>query len=174
MWWLATLRQSHGKSNKYNCSESPHYKVEEQDISLTKNYCITMSIKKISSIHRFILKIQQILGSHELDSNGHFWPRPPKNHWINFKVLLNLYQHGKNHFIPSVYSWDTVYFRVPSPDWPHPFLTIFNFCEFLLACKEISLFDWLILQIQLILESRDQTGSTHFLTFPTKKFSIEF
>ena len=33
---------------------------------LIKNYCITISIQKFSSIHKFILKMQQILGSHEL------------------------------------------------------------------------------------------------------------
>ena len=41
-----------------------HLKVKEKDISLTKNYCITVSIKKISSVHRFILKIMIS------------WPRP--------------------------------------------------------------------------------------------------
>ena len=51
------------------------------DVGLTKNYCITVSIKKISSIHKIILKIQQILGSHKLNLPI-FWPCPPKNHWI--------------------------------------------------------------------------------------------
>ena len=46
---------------KYNCSGPQTLKVKESDISPTKNYCI----QKISSINRFILKIQQILGSHE-------------------------------------------------------------------------------------------------------------
>ena len=41
-------------------------KVKEQDISLTKKFCITISIQKISSIHKFIIKIQQFLGYHEL------------------------------------------------------------------------------------------------------------
>ena len=49
-----------------------HLKIKEQHISLTKNYCITFSIQKISSIHKFILKIQQILGSHELKGHCHF------------------------------------------------------------------------------------------------------
>ena len=57
-----------------------HLKVKGKDISLPKNYCITISIQKI------ILKIHQILGSRE---KGHcnFWPCPPKNHWINFETL---------------------------------------------------------------------------------------
>ena len=37
-------------------------------ISITKNYGITISMQKISSIHKFNLKIQQILGSHKLKS----------------------------------------------------------------------------------------------------------
>ena len=49
-----------------------HLKFKEKDISLNKNYCITISIQKISSIDIFILKIQQILGSHELKGHGHF------------------------------------------------------------------------------------------------------
>ena len=48
-----------------------HLRVEE-DISLTKNYCITISIQKIRSIHKFILNMQQILESHELTGYGHF------------------------------------------------------------------------------------------------------
>ena len=48
--------------------------------SLTKSYCFTISIQKISPIHEFLLKIQQILGSHELKEHDHFWPRSPKNH----------------------------------------------------------------------------------------------
>ena len=58
---------------------------------------------------------------------------------------LNLYQYEKNHFIPSFYFWDTVNFRVPWPDWPHPFLTnvhthkfwsAFNLCEIVPAWKK--------------------------------------
>ena len=37
---------------------------------------------------------------------------------------LNLYQHAKNQFIPSVHFWDKVNFRVPWPDWSHPFFTV--------------------------------------------------
>ena len=45
-----------------------------------KNYCITVSMQKISSIHKLI---QQILGYHELNDHTHFWPGPHKNHWNN-------------------------------------------------------------------------------------------
>ena len=44
-----------------------HLKVKDIEyVGLTKNYCITVSMRKISSIHKLI---QHILESHEL--NGH-------------------------------------------------------------------------------------------------------
>ena len=48
-----------------------HLKVKdiEYNVGLTKNYCITVSMQKISSIHKLI---QQILGSHELNDHTHF------------------------------------------------------------------------------------------------------
>ena len=46
-----------------------HLKVDE-DISLTRNDCITVSTEKISSIHKFIFKMQQILGSHQQTGSG--------------------------------------------------------------------------------------------------------
>ena len=45
----------------------------EWDISLIKNYCITISMLKIRSIHQFNLKIQQILGSHKI--MGYVYPK---------------------------------------------------------------------------------------------------
>ena len=50
------------------------------NVDLIKNYCITVSMQKISSIHKLI---QQILGYHELNDHTHFWPGPHKNHWNN-------------------------------------------------------------------------------------------
>ena len=40
-----------------------HLKVKntESDVGLTKNYCTTVSLQKIISIHKFILQIHQIL-----------------------------------------------------------------------------------------------------------------
>ena len=46
-----------------------NFKYKKCDVSLTKNYCITVSMQKISSIHKLI---QQILGSHELNDHAHF------------------------------------------------------------------------------------------------------
>ena len=47
-----------------------HLKVKnvEYNVGLTNNYCITVSMKKDSSIHKFI----QILGSHELNDYTQF------------------------------------------------------------------------------------------------------
>ena len=55
-----------------------HLKGKEKDISRTKNYCITICNQKTSSIHTFILEIQQILGSHELKTMAvldHTYPK---------------------------------------------------------------------------------------------------
>ena len=52
-----------------------HLKVKkiEQDISLIKNYCITINKQHISSIHKFNLKIHQIFGSDEI--KDHTYPK---------------------------------------------------------------------------------------------------
>ena len=48
-----------------------HLKVKdiEFNVGFIKNYYITVSMKKISSVHKLI---QQILGSHELNDSTHF------------------------------------------------------------------------------------------------------
>ena len=48
-----------------------HVKIKdiEYTVGLTKNYCITVSMQKISSIHKLI---QLILGSHELNDHAYF------------------------------------------------------------------------------------------------------
>ena len=60
-------------SNNYNCSrlafKSQRYRVQ---FGLTKNYFVTISTQKISSIHKLIFKIQQILGSHDLNGHAYF------------------------------------------------------------------------------------------------------
>ena len=66
--------------------EPHHLKVKDTkwEISLTKNYCISINMQKISPILKFFGKIQQILRSHELKSRTHFWPLQPKNNRSNF------------------------------------------------------------------------------------------
>ena len=48
-----------------------HLKVKdiEYNVGLSKNYCITVSMQKSSSIHKLILRI---LGSHKLNDHAHF------------------------------------------------------------------------------------------------------
>ena len=62
----------------------------ECNVGLTKNYCITVSMQKISSIHKLNLKIQWILWFHKLNSHVHFWTyfehTHPKIHWNNFQL----------------------------------------------------------------------------------------
>ena len=43
------------------------YHLKVKNVGLIKNYCLSVSIYKISSIQKLILKIQQTLGSHELN-----------------------------------------------------------------------------------------------------------
>ena len=47
------------------------FKDTEYDLGSTKNYCITISMQKISSICHFILEIQQILESHDRKDDVH-------------------------------------------------------------------------------------------------------
>ena len=66
-----------------------HLKVKdtEYNVGLTKNYCITVSMEKSSSIHKLIW---QVLGSHELNGNAQTQK--------SLKLLLaflNLHQHAK-------------------------------------------------------------------------------
>ena len=75
-------------------------------------------------------------------------------------TVMNLHQHAKNQFIPFVHYSDRVNFRVPSHDWPHPFLTtptpkIFNvLLTYMNLYQHVK--NQLILEIQLTLEPRDQ------------------
>ena len=57
----------------------------------------------------------------------------------------DLYQHAENQFILSVNFWDTVNFKVLSPQWPDLFLTMntpkifkapLNFCRSVSTCKK--------------------------------------
>ena len=84
-----------------------HLKVKniEYNVGLTNNYCITVSMKKVSSIHKYI----QILGSHELNDYTQFWTGPPKKHWNNF-LLSWICATKQKMFISSIHSWDTANF----------------------------------------------------------------
>ena len=108
----------------FNWSGPPKFQTKREGYQCNKNYWSTIRNKKISTIHKFTLKVQQILGSHELKGHGQFWPRQPKNHRINFWLSWICTSLQKKEFIPYVHFWDTTNFRVPWTDWPHSFLTM--------------------------------------------------
>ena len=84
---VVNYKTCNNKKTKSTTAVDPRQLNLKENISLIKNYCITISIQKISSIHKFILKIQQIFGSHELKDYGHFSPQPPKHNGLY--VLLS-------------------------------------------------------------------------------------
>ena len=97
-----------------------HLKVKdiEYDVGISKNYCLIVSMQKISSIHKLIFYIQQILVSRTK------WSYPFLTMPTQKLSFLNLHQHAKYQFIPSICSWDKFTFRVHWFDWPCPFLTM--------------------------------------------------
>ena len=78
---------------------------------------------------------------------------------------MNLYQHAKTQFISSVHSSDTVNFKVPSYDWPHPFLTMPTPKTFKLIFMKLYQHakSTLIPLVNLSLESSDQIGHINML-----------
>ena len=83
----------------------------------------------------------------------------------------------KNHFILSIHFWDKVNFRVPWPDWPHPFLTnahsknfrsAFNFCDHVSTCKK-SVYSICSFFRNSQLRSPVTRLATHILTIFTSK-----
>ena len=99
-----------------------------------------------------------------------------------FLGFLNLYQHEKNQFILSAHFWDQVNFRVLSPDWPHPFLTMptqknfWSACAFresVPTCKNrfipsVHISDTVNFRVPWL------DWSHSFVTIPIQKFSITF
>ena len=115
-----------------------HLKVKniEYNVGLTNNYCITVSMQKVSSIHKLI---QQILGSHELNDYTHFWPGPPKNHWNNFLlswICTTMQKISSFHLFileiqPIFESCDQTGHANPKIFW-----STFNLCEIVSKCKK--------------------------------------
>ena len=85
-----------------------HLKVKNKkcDVGLIENYCIIVSMQKISLIHKLI---QEILGSRELNEHGHFDQAHPKIIEITF-CFPEFAPPCKNQFIPSIRSRDTANF----------------------------------------------------------------
>ena len=84
LYFIGTFRLLQGVQQVQLTAVDWHLKVKdtEHDVSLTKNYCTTVSMQKISSIHIFIFKIQQILGFNELNGYAHISSRLPENQEI--------------------------------------------------------------------------------------------
>ena len=119
---LKTVQKNVYKPNSTrstNAMDPQSLKVKEQDINLTNNYCITISIPKIIPIHQCILKIQQILGTPQLEGHSHFLTTATQKSQNQLLTFLNLYQHVKNQFLQSVHFLDTVNFRLPWLDNAH-------------------------------------------------------
>ena len=74
-----------------------HLKVKDKksNIGLIKIYCITVSMQKISPIHKLI---QQILGSHELNDHAHFRPGPTFT-FLKFAPTCQKSVHCINSFL---------------------------------------------------------------------------
>ena len=132
-----------------------HSKVKdiEHNVGLTKNYCMTVSMQKISSIHKLLLKIHWILGSRKLNGHAHFWPHPTKNQRNNFQfswICTSMQKISSFHlFIFEMQSLLRVWWL----DLPHPFLTTQNFFDQLFIYK--NLYQHTKNQANLLICSRD-------------------
>ena len=134
-----------GMVNRYNCSrvafKRQRYKVQLKLLHHSRH-------AKTSSIHKLILKIQHILGSHELNDHAHFWPHSCKNHWNNFQfspistsmkkiILFHLFILEIQSILESRDQTGCIHF------WPyHPkhFWSTFNLCKFVSTCKKLGYF----------------------------------
>ena len=99
-----------------------------------------------------------------------FLTSPTQKSLKQLLAFLNFHQYAKNQFIPLIHYLDTVSFRVPRPDWLHPFLTtpIPKFFDQhliyvnLINMQKIRLFHWFVLEIWLIKKSCNLIGGEHF------------
>ena len=110
------------------------------NVGLIKNYCITVSMQKISSIHKLI---QQILGSHELNDHAHFWAGPPKNHWNNFLLSWICTTMQKiSSFHQFIFEIQPILESCDQTGHTHPknFWSTFNLYEFVSTCKKSGYF----------------------------------
>ena len=120
-----------------------HLKVKniEYNVGLTNNYCITVSMKKVSSIHKFI---QEILGSHELNNYTQLRPGPPKKHWNNFllswicatKQKISSFHQFILEIKPILESCNLTGHTISGHAYPKIFWSTFNLCKFVSTCKK--------------------------------------
>ena len=89
-------------------------------------------------------------------------------------AFLNLYEHVKNQFIPSVNSSDTVNFTVPWPNWPHLFLTMSTPLWFCYSLEKISYFYLFSLEISQFWSPETRLTTLSFDHAQPKKFPSTF
>ena len=104
----------------------------------------------------------------------------PKKTLNKLLAFMNLHQLEE---ITLFHLFTTVNFRVPWPDWPHPFLTnahqkffwsAFKLCYHVSTCKTSVYSIWFILQIQSILESCPRLTTPIFEHAHPKNFRSPF
>ena len=88
---------------------------------------------------------------------------PTQKSFDQLLIFVNLYQQARNQFIQSVHS--LVNFKVPSHDWPQPFLTMPTPKTFKLIFMKLYQHakNKLIPLVNSILESSDQIGHINML-----------
>ena len=141
----------------------------------------------ISLIHTFILKKQQISGSHNYKANAIFEKAHSKMIKSTFKFPeFVLPCKTSVYSICSVLRCSQFYspmtgLATPILDHAHPinFWSAFNFCESLSTCKNsvyciYLFFKYSHLQLKSILESHHMTSHTHFSPCQLLKYSITF
>ena len=130
---------------------------------------------KSSSIHNFILKVQQVLGSHKLNGHAHFWPSSLKNHEMTFSFPE--FASACKISVQSIYSFlrNSQLVRALWPDEACSFLTMSTqnvFDQLLIYvslhqhAKKSYLF---ILEIRLIKMSYNLIGWEHFDPYLRKR-----
>ena len=106
-------------------------------------------MQKISSIHKLIFKIKQIVGSIELNSHAYFWPQPPKNHlnyfWLSWcapackKISsFDLFIFDLQSVLKSRDHSGCTHFWSCRPNF---FWSTFDVCEFVSTWKNSSYFN---------------------------------
>ena len=146
-----------------------HLNVKDTEyvVGLTKTYCITISMQKISSIHKLIT---QILEYHVLKMTKSIFDH---THPKIIKITFSFHEFPPvcKKSVHSINSFLRHNFRVQWPDRPlisdhtHPKMfwsTSFNLCEFASTYKKIRLFHWFVLEIGLIKKSRNLIGWKYF------------
>ena len=139
-FWLVT-----SKNMNYNCSGAPVFKSENIGYQFNQKLLHHYQHSN-NSIHRFILKIHQILGSHELKKRlQQFLTMLIQKSLSQLFDFLNLYQHANKicysicSFLRYSQSYNPVT-RLAAPifDIAHlkTFWWSFKFCELVPACKK--------------------------------------